>query len=142
MPKTPSKVADRQSTPPVTTTIQQITSFSGPLPAPDDLEKYGKLINNGIERIVAMAEKEQAARLAIAKQDSLNSSLALKIRFAALKGAMIRRMIGTFASLIVALAIVYTAYLVTMAGHEGVGVALAALPIAGVVKWFIWPGRK
>lgn len=29
-----------------------------------------------------------------------------------------------------------------MAGHDGVGIALAALPVAAIVKAFIWTDRK
>ena len=52
------------------------------------LERYGKIIPNGVERIVAMAEKEQEARLSIAKQDSLNETAAQQARATALKGAI------------------------------------------------------
>lgn len=43
--------------------ITQITkTHSGPLPDPQDLEHYDKVIPNGAERIMAMAEKEQSFR--------------------------------------------------------------------------------
>lgn len=35
---------------------------SGPLPPPSDLAQYNTIISNGADRIMAMAEKEQAAR--------------------------------------------------------------------------------
>lgn|GEM_PF-2006771 len=50
---------------------------SGPLPHPDTVEGYGRVINNGAERVMLMAEKEQAARLedrAIIRDRSLNQS--------------------------------------------------------------------
>ena len=53
-----------------------------------------------------------------------------------------RNILGTISGLIVGLAESYIAYLVTMAGHDGVGIALAALPVAAIVKAFIWTGRK
>ncbi len=37
-------------------------SFSGPLPPPNVLAEYSKIIPNGAERIVAMAEKQQDHR--------------------------------------------------------------------------------
>jgi len=40
--------------------VQQI--HSGPLPAPQTLELYAKIIPEGAERIMSMAEKEQAFR--------------------------------------------------------------------------------
>jgi len=44
---------------------QQI--HSGPLPAPQTLEAYAKIIPNGAERIMAMAEKEQEFRHELTK---------------------------------------------------------------------------
>lgn len=37
-------------------------TFSGPLPAPDDFERYNKVLPDAAHRIVAMAEKEQQIR--------------------------------------------------------------------------------
>lgn len=41
----------------------QVQQWSGPLPAPADLEKFNEIIPNGAERILAMAEKEQEHRI-------------------------------------------------------------------------------
>lgn len=136
------KTSKARQDPAAQPTIQAISAFSGPLPTPSDLERYGKIIPNGVERIVAMAEKEQEARLSIAKQDSLNETAAQQARATALKGAIYRNIIGTISGLIVSLADIYIVYLVTMAGHDGVGIALAALPVAAIVKAFIWTDRK
>ena len=38
------------------------TSFNGPIPPPNFLEKYNNIIPNGAERILAMAEQQQAHR--------------------------------------------------------------------------------
>lgn len=44
----------------VIATIQE--HYSGPLPQPADLEKYDQIVPGAAERILAMAEKEQADR--------------------------------------------------------------------------------
>lgn len=44
----------------VTTSMQKF--HSGPLPAPEDLEQYGRIIDRGAERIFDMTEREQAHR--------------------------------------------------------------------------------
>lgn len=110
------KTSKARQDPAAQPTIQAISAFSGPLPTPSDLERYGKIIPNGVERIVVTAEKEQEARLSIAKQDSLNETAAQQARATALKGAIYRNIIGTVSGLIVSLADIYIAYLVTMAG--------------------------
>ena len=38
------------------------STFSGPLPRPEDFEKYNEILPNAAERIMAMAEKEQEMR--------------------------------------------------------------------------------
>lgn len=38
------------------------SEYFGPVPAPEDLAKYDSLINNGAERFMTMAEKEQNHR--------------------------------------------------------------------------------
>lgn len=47
------------------TTQVSIAGWSGPLPAPDDLAQFNRIIPNGAERIMAMVEHEQEARHAI-----------------------------------------------------------------------------
>lgn len=39
-----------------TTRVSQSVSFQGPIPPPQLLEQYSKVIPNGAERIMAMAE--------------------------------------------------------------------------------------
>ena len=41
---------------------QHSEAFSGPIPPPDLLEKYNNIIPNGADRILAMAEQQQAHR--------------------------------------------------------------------------------
>ena len=41
-----------------TTRVSQSVSFQGPIPPPQLLEQYSKVIPNGAERIMAMAESQ------------------------------------------------------------------------------------
>lgn len=41
----------------------QETSFSGPLPSPDDFKKYGDVVRDAPERILVMAEKQLTHRV-------------------------------------------------------------------------------
>jgi len=49
---------------------QQVTisGFSGPIPPPEILEQYNRVVPNGAERIFAMAERQQEHRLFIEKE--------------------------------------------------------------------------
>ena len=42
--------------------IQQTTHFSGPLPPPESLAQYDKIVPGAAERIISMAEKEMEHR--------------------------------------------------------------------------------
>lgn len=42
---------------------RKASSFSGPIPPPEILEGYNKVINNGAERIIVMAEKQSNHRM-------------------------------------------------------------------------------
>lgn len=48
--------AERLST---TTIVEHRSQWVGPLPHPDALRAYGEIVDNGIERIVTMTEKQQ-----------------------------------------------------------------------------------
>jgi len=56
-------------------------SFSGPLPPPETLEKYSRIIPNGEERIMVMAEEQSQHRRELEKTalitDSRNSLLGI-----------------------------------------------------------------
>jgi uncharacterized membrane protein len=55
------KPNSRQQVERVVTTVMQ-KFHSGPLPAPEDLEHYGRIVDRGAERIFDMTEREQAHR--------------------------------------------------------------------------------
>lgn len=42
--------------------VSQSSHYSGPLPMPEDLEKYDKVVPGAAERIISMAEKEMKHR--------------------------------------------------------------------------------
>ena len=51
--------------------------FSGPLPPPEQLEHYGRIVPNGAERVLAMAERQSQHR-----QDLERTSLHENVRAA------------------------------------------------------------
>lgn len=52
----------------ISVTYQRALSFSGPLPPPSTLGEYSKVVTNGAERIMKMAENQSAHRISIEKQ--------------------------------------------------------------------------
>jgi uncharacterized membrane protein len=59
--------------------------FSGPLPPPEALERYGRIIPNGAERIMVMAEEQSKHRRELEKKvmntDSRNSFCGMVFAF-------------------------------------------------------------
>lgn len=55
-----------------------VEQFSGPLPRPQDLAKYNETLPGAAERILVMAEKEQAHRHEMDKEEARQTDYALK----------------------------------------------------------------
>lgn len=102
------------------TIVAASKQWSGPLPAPEDLEHFNHIIPNGAERIVSMVEQEQAHRIECEKA-------ALK---AAVKDTRRGHLLGGGISLLAVVGCVYTA---VIGAHPAVSVALVSLPIATIV---------
>lgn len=91
-------------------TIATFQSYSGPLPAPESLDQYNKIIPDGAERIMKMAENQSNHRIKIeevvigsqVKQSGRGQIFGLIIAFGALGSSVVLAMYGhdTVASII------------------------------------------
>lgn len=95
----------------------------GPLPAPEDLEAYERLIHNGADRIMQMAEKEQAHRHT---REDENDRAETKLQS---QGQTIGTAI-VFALLLLATAFVFT-------GHEAPAITIFSVTILGLGSIFV-----
>ncbi len=106
--------------------IQQ--SYSGPLPPPDTLEQYGKIIPNGAERIMTMAEEQGRHRRELEKKalntDSRNSLL------------------GIISALLIGLTTVITGGIVISKGFSWPGTILGSAGLIGLVSVFIYGTKQ
>jgi uncharacterized membrane protein len=98
-------------------------SFSGPLPHPKDLAAYDQIHPGAADRIIAMAEKEQAHRHAW-EDKSLKFDFSYSI-------------LGIFLGFLIALALLLLAYVSSQAGHQNVALAFLAASTVGMVASFI-----
>ena len=107
----------------VTRQYQQISI--GPLPPGDEIIKYNSVIPNGADRIMAMAEKEQQARI---NRDKNSYNL---------------KRLGQIFAFISVIALITLGSIFTFTGHEGLGyvmfgslggVALAAVFLGQFIK--------
>lgn len=99
----------------------QAAAWSGPLPPPAALERFDQIIPGGADRILKLAEEQQAHRQALEKSEQV-ALISQDKRGQWLGFAVILCAIG---------AAVGAAYL---GAHWSVSVALVGVPILGMVK--------
>lgn len=102
-------------------------SWSGPLPAPDNLREYNEIIPNGAERIYLRSEKQSDYRMKLE-----NLSISTELRQSGR---------GQHYGLIIALAFLIGAVFLAYTGHEVVGGILGSLDIIGLISIFVY-GKK
>ena len=108
--------------------VQQTTTtqWSGPLPSPADLERFDKVIPQGAERILKMAELEQGHRHEYEKEGMVAST----------KEAGRGQFLGALVS---CLAIGAAAYTASIHAHWAVSTALVGIPVLGLVRAIVRP---
>jgi len=103
---------------------QRAEVFSGPIPPPDLLEKYNNIIPNGADRILAMAEQQQAHRQfmekTVVESDVRRSDRGLILGF------IVTVLFGAGGIYLVA------------TGHDLNGLVVIFLPLAGLVGTFVY----
>ena len=126
----------RQSVPqlskPATETLRQIarrevslsSTFSGPLPPPEVLIRYNDAVPDGAERIIALAERQAAHRMALES----------RVVDADIK----RSNWGLVAGFVIALVGLVVSYLLVDRGNATAGVALGAVDLVGLVGAFVY----
>jgi uncharacterized membrane protein len=121
MTRPPSQATDKRHQPPITL---QSRRWNGPLPPPAILDQFEQVIPGSAERILQMAEKEQAHRLAREEKESAadirdssrGQTLGGIVALSAILGAVANSVLG---------------------GPWQASVALVGIPILGAVQAFI-----
>lgn len=121
--KTVEVTSDSAST---TVAASMTEIITGPLPHPDYLERYNAIIKDGAERIMKMAEKEQAVRL-----EKTDASIAMAKKEVSMKSR------GQWFAFTLALLILGLATLFVFTGHDTVAYILFGTGIASIVGLFL-----
>jgi uncharacterized membrane protein len=118
---------------------QSVTVRQGPLPTPEELFQYNQLIPGAAERIIAMAEREQAHRMNledmatradIRHRDEIASGQQDNAR-GVFRSDMAGQLLGGLVAVLCVIGAVYTA---KIGAHPAVSIALVGLPIAAIIK--------
>jgi len=111
---------------------------SGPLPAPEDLAAYERTLSGASNRIITMAETEQAHRHKQESQVTLANIQAQQrqLDIAALQVSSIKwsDLVGQVLGWSVSIAAVGGAIYLAMNNHEAAASALVLLPIAAIIR--------
>jgi len=115
--------------------IERNKTFSGPLPAPEDLRLYEEALTGAAERIVAMAEAEQRERFR--REDFRHEEAMIAAR-----NAYVAERRGQICALVSALCLISGAVVCVVLGAPWVGAALAGTTLVGVVASFLGRWKK
>lgn len=121
-------------------THQQVSKLhQGPLPAPEDLHRYDELVPGAANRIIAMAEREQAHRMNLEdlaqRSDIRHRDDLVSSQQAVARGAFTSDLFGQTAGTIVALcSLAGAVYTAVNGAYPAVSIALVSLPIAAIIK--------
>jgi len=100
------------------------SSFSGPLPPPEILKKYGDLIPNAPERILKMAENQSSHRMDIEKT--------------LVKGNSRRENRGLFFAFILGMTTIILGFVLSMYDKGAAGITTMLAPLAILTGSFIY----
>jgi uncharacterized membrane protein len=104
------------------------TSFKGPLPPPSVLSEYNKIVENGAERIMNMAEKQSVHRIEIEKH--------------AIKEELKQSSNGQIFGFILAVLGIISAFVLAIMGHDAVAGIFGTTTIVGLVAVFVIGKKK
>ena len=107
----------------------EVQQWTGPLPPPAALAKFNEIIPNGADRVMAMAEKEHAHRIAY-------EAAGLQ---ATTREATRGQYLGAAVSIIAVCGAVYAAH---VGAHWSVAVALVGIPVLGMIRAIVRPRPK
>jgi uncharacterized membrane protein len=106
--------------------VQQ--QFSGPLPPPEMLERYGEAVDGGAERIMVMAEQQSEHRR--------------KLEARALQTDSRNSLLGVICAFLLGLATVAMGGIVVLKGHSWPGTVIGSAGLVGLVSVFIYGTKE
>ncbi len=113
---------------------QTLEGRSGPIPPPDDLERYNSIIPNGADRIMALAETQTAHRHQLEQE-------IVVAQVADAKADRTERLVGQIFALIIGLTAIVSGAIIAAKGQPWPGAVIGGSAIVGLVSVFI-AGRK
>lgn len=108
--------------------VSSYQSYSGPIPAPEALEKYNQIIPDGADRIMKMAENQSNHRI--------------RIEETVIAGQVKQSSRGQIFGLIIAFLTLGAAVVLAMFGHEAVACVLGGSTVISLATVFVIGKRE
>lgn len=112
------------------------SNFSGPIPPPDILNGYNKIIKNGADRIIKMAEKEQEHRHQLNLKDQESQTKLIETDIKEQEREFYLKVAGMILGFILAIAFIGASVYLSLNGHDAVATAIIAV-IGTIVSIFV-----
>lgn len=109
--------------------------YHGPIPAPHTLEKFNKIIPDGADRIMKLAENEQHHKIKV-------HSNILEMRKSCIRNEHIEVLVGQICAFILCASALIGGIVLVLNGFTAAGFALSGVSLAGVLKTIITRGKK
>lgn len=110
------------------TSIQAASFYSGMLPRANDLEKYNKIIENGANRIMHMAENQQIHRHSLEDKNVSHS--------------IIQSYFGLVIGFLVTISFLIASVYLVINNHETAGTIIGTVDLVGLVSVFVIGVKK
>lgn len=122
-------------------TQTSIIHREGPLPVPQELFDYDRLVPGAADRIIGMAEREQAHRINMedmsSRADIRHRDEVVRSQQQATKGAFMSDLVGQVLGWLVAVSCIAGAVYTAFIGADWrISVALVTLPLAAIIRAF------
>lgn len=109
-------------------TVQRQEAYMGPIPRPEDFEKYERILPGAADRILSMAEKQALHR----------QRLEEKAIFSGIKDSRI----GQYLSFIIAMSVIFGGFFLVGIGKDAYGIVAIISALASLVGVFVYGKRS
>jgi len=110
--------------------VQQQKFHQGPIPAPEDLEKYNSVVPDAAERIIVMAEEESKHRRNL---EQLSLEYNLKDR----ESARVEIKLGQILSFLLCAMVIGSGTYIAVTVHVWAGILLSGVGISGIISAYL-----
>lgn len=119
----------------------QAVAWSGPLPAPDDFQRYEEILPGAANRILEIVERQQAHQHSQEKIMLEQSRIILAIEENAAARDSRRAYLGIISGLTISILTIGGSIYLIANGQEWAGLTLAGINLTGLVGVFVYGAR-